>query len=75
MSINETIKITKEKLVIADLTPNENDKDRFVDKYMQVKQDGHMRFQQRIFTNRSLPEISEKEKPNVKFSTDERAYI
>lgn len=45
-SFKEIYRILKPngKLVIADPTPNENDKDRFVDKYMQIKQDGHMRF-------------------------------
>jgi len=32
------------KLIISDPTPNENDSCQFVDKYMQVKPDGHIRF-------------------------------
>lgn len=34
----------KGKLIIADPTPNKNDKNRFVDKFMQIKPDGHIKF-------------------------------
>ena len=33
-----------ELFFISDPTPNENDKDGFVDEYMQVKKDGHIKF-------------------------------
>ncbi|WP_171031765.1 class I SAM-dependent methyltransferase [[Clostridium] hylemonae] len=45
-SFKEMYRVLKSegKLVIADPVPNENDNDRFVDKYMQIKQDGHIKF-------------------------------
>lgn len=45
-SFKEMYRVLKSngKLVIADPMPNEMDKDRFVDKYMQIKQDGHIKF-------------------------------
>lgn len=45
-SFNEMYRVLKPsgKLVIADPTPNDNDVGRFVDKYMQIKSDGHIKF-------------------------------
>lgn len=45
-SFKEIYRVLKSrgKLIIADPTPNENDKNRFVDKFMQIKPDGHIKF-------------------------------
>lgn len=43
-------------LFISDPTPNENDNIRFVDTYMQMKDDGHVKF----YTKREFSELAEK---------------
>ncbi len=45
-TFNEAARVLKYggKFFLADPTPNENDKDRFVDEYMQMKKDGHIKF-------------------------------
>ncbi|MBN1499165.1 MAG: hypothetical protein JW982_03340 [Spirochaetes bacterium] len=35
---------SKGQLFISDPTPDKSDKDRFIDKYMQMKDDGHIKF-------------------------------
>lgn len=41
--INRVLK-QNSKLFISDPTPNEDDTDRFVDDYMQMKKDGHIKY-------------------------------
>lgn len=45
-SLSEIFRVLTEAglFFISDPTPNENDKDGFIDEYMQVKKDGHMKF-------------------------------
>ena len=45
-SISEVSRVIKQKgfLFISDPTPNVNDNSRFVDEYMQLKKDGHIKF-------------------------------
>lgn len=45
-SISEVSRVIKPKgfLFISDPTPNVNDSSRFVDEYMQLKKDGHIKF-------------------------------
>lgn len=45
-SLSEVFRVLTETglFFISDPTPNENDKDGFVDEYMQVKKDGHIKF-------------------------------
>lgn len=45
-SLSEIFRVLTEKglFFISDPTPNENDSDGFIDEYMQVKKDGHIKF-------------------------------
>lgn len=46
ISISEVSRVIKQEgfLFISDPTPNANDTGRFVDEYMQLKKDGHIKF-------------------------------
>lgn len=46
MTFKEIVQILRPqgKFFISDPIPNEEDSERFVDEYMQMKKDGHIRF-------------------------------
>jgi len=57
----------KGQLFIADPTPNKLDKERFIDKYMQMKDDGHIKF----YSANEIIDIAKKynfEKKSIKFT-------
>lgn len=57
------------KLIISDPSPNDNDKYGFVDKYMQMKQDGHIKFYSLCEYKKMLNEL------NFKFLSNEITTI
>lgn len=67
-SISEVSRVIKPKgfLFISDPTPNVNDTSRFVDEYMQLKKDGHIKF----YTKDEWKQICEKNRLQFKESFD-----
>lgn len=67
-SISEVSRVIKQKgfLFISDPTPNVNDNSRFVDEYMQLKKDGHIKF----YTKDEWIQICEKHGLQFKQSFD-----
>lgn len=67
-SISEVSRVLKPKghFFVSDPTPNENDLNRFVDAYMQLKKDGHIKF----YTQEEWKEICEKCGLRLKSSFD-----
>lgn len=67
-SISEVSRVIKSEgfLFISDPTPNVNDTSRFVDEYMQLKKDGHIKF----YTKDEWKQICEKNGLQMKESFD-----